>query len=69
MKLWRVPVVLTKYVYVSTPSKGWDGGNPDHRDEVSDRANCMVLDALGDLDLEGNLLEDITLEVGEPHEE
>jgi hypothetical protein len=29
----------------------------------------MVLDALGDLDLEGNLLEDITLEVGEPHEE
>jgi hypothetical protein len=59
MKLWRVPVVLTKYVYVSTPS----------RDEVSDRANCMVLDALGDLDLEGNLLEDITLEVGEPHEE
>ena len=56
---YRVTVALTKTVIVYAPSN----------DGVSDIANCMVLDALDDLDLRGNLLEDVCLEVGEPNEE
>jgi|TARA_B110000483_G_scaffold211200_1_gene258783 hypothetical protein len=59
LKRYRVKVALIKTVIVYAPSS----------DGVSDTANCMVLDALDELDLRDNLLEDITLEVGEPNEE
>ena len=59
LKRYRVKVALIKTVIVYAPSS----------DGVSDTSNCMVLDALDELDLRDNLLEDITLEVGEPNEE
>jgi hypothetical protein len=59
LKRYRVKVALIKTVIVYAPSS----------DGVSDKAYCMFLYELDELDLLDNLLEDITLEVGEPNEE
>ena len=59
LKRYTVTVALTKDVVVYAPSN----------DGVTDIATCMVLDSMSQLDLEGNLLEDVTIKAGEPQDE